>query len=81
MKGEKAPIDPRYRERSLAEAKLVEVIDWCHEFDPQQRPSVFDVVQFLRDAKTEVEDALTTDMSPNGDHQKKNIISNLTSTR
>jgi hypothetical protein len=52
--GEKAPIDPRYRQRSLAESKLVEVIDWCHEFDPQNRPSIFDVVQFLRNATEEL---------------------------
>jgi serine/threonine protein kinase len=54
-RGDKAPIDPRYKERSFAESKLVEVIDWCHEFDPQNRPSVFDVVQFLQDAMTELD--------------------------
>lgn len=55
MQGDKAPIDPRYRERSVADAKLAEVIDWCHEFDPQKRPSIFDVVQFLRDAMKELD--------------------------
>jgi serine/threonine protein kinase len=53
--GEKAPRDPRYRERGLPESNLVEVIHWCHEFDPQKRPCVFDVVQFLRDAMEELD--------------------------
>jgi hypothetical protein len=63
--GEKAPLDQRYREQSLPESKLVEVIDWCHEFDPQKRPSVFDVVQFLRDAMEEL-DAVTSKEVKNG---------------
>ena len=52
--GEKAYIDPRYKERSLAEAKLAEIIGQCHSFKPKDRPSIFQVVKFLRDALEEV---------------------------
>jgi len=51
--GEKAYIDPRYKERSLAEAKLVHIIDQCHQFEPEGRPSIFEVVEFLREAIVE----------------------------
>jgi hypothetical protein len=54
MNGEKAYIDPRYKERSLAESKLVYIIDLCHEFEPEKRPSIFEVVEFLREAMEEV---------------------------
>ena len=53
-KGDKVFIDPRYRERSLAEAKLVEIIEKCHEFNPKHRASIFEVVEFLRHAVQEV---------------------------
>jgi len=53
-KGEKPHIDPRYKERSLGEAKLAEIIDQCHSFKPENRPSIFQVVKFLRDALEEV---------------------------
>ena len=56
-KGEKAYIDPRYKERSVAEAKLVEIIDRCHEFKPDDRPSIFEVVEFLRTALNQVDEA------------------------
>ena len=51
--GEKAYIDPRYKERSLAEAKIAEIIDQCHEYNPDDRPSIFEVVKFLREALEE----------------------------
>ena len=49
-------IDPRYRERSLAEAKLVEIIEKCHQSYPWDRPSIFEVVAFLRDALEDIND-------------------------
>ncbi len=52
--GEIPFIDPRYRERSREEAKLVEIIEACHEFHPDDRPSIFEVVAFLRDALLEI---------------------------
>jgi serine/threonine protein kinase len=51
--GETAYIDPRYKE-GLAEAKIAEIIERCHAFKPDDRPSIFEVVDFLRKALTEV---------------------------
>lgn len=53
-KGEKAYIDPRYKERSVEEAKLADIIEQCHAFKPDDRPNVFEVVAFLRQALKEV---------------------------
>ena len=56
--GERPYIDPRYEERSLAEAKLVEVIDKCHEYYPEDRPSIFEVVDILWQALEEIYDEM-----------------------
>lgn len=61
LKGEKAPIDARFKNRSVEEAKLVEIIDWCHEFDPKKRPTIFQVVDFLADAVKQVESGDTNE--------------------
>ena len=50
MKGETAFIDPRYRQRSKEEAKLVEIIEKCFLFEPEKRISIFDIVRMLEDA-------------------------------
>lgn len=52
--GEKPYIDPRYTHRSLAEARLAEIIDKCLSYYPEDRPSIFEVVKFLRNALKEV---------------------------
>jgi serine/threonine protein kinase len=57
---EKPWIDPRYKDGDLAEAKLAEIIPRCLEYFPQKRPSVFDLVGWLREAVEEVENAQTT---------------------
>jgi len=54
--GEKAYIDPRYKERSLAEAKLIEIIEKCHAYYEQDRPSIFEVVKLLWQAIEEVQE-------------------------
>ena len=59
--GEKAYIDPRYKERSLAEAKLIEIIDQCHEYYPEDRPSIFEVADMLWQALEEVHEAMDED--------------------
>ena len=59
--GEKPYIDSRYKERSLAEAKLVEIIEKCHEYFEINRPSIFEVVDFLSEALEEVHDAMNED--------------------
>jgi serine/threonine protein kinase len=53
--GEKPWIDPRYKDGDIAEAKLAEIIPRCLEYFPQRRPSVFDVVGWLRAAVEEVQ--------------------------
>jgi serine/threonine protein kinase len=52
LKHERAYIDPRYRSRSYAEGKLVEVMEQTWEFDPKERISIFRVVEELRKAVT-----------------------------
>jgi hypothetical protein len=50
MKGEKPPIDPRYRERSFAERTMVDIIERCWIYNPDERIDIFEVVHILRDA-------------------------------
>ena len=49
--GRKPFIDERYRSRSLIEARLVEVMEPCWEFEAANRPSIFDIVKHLRETK------------------------------
>ncbi|KAL7544377.1 hypothetical protein ACHAWF_007762, partial [Thalassiosira exigua] len=53
--GKRAYIDPRYRERSFAEGKLVELMELCWKPDPDERISMFGAVEFLREAVRENE--------------------------
>jgi len=53
MGGNITYIDPRYSSRSKEEAKLVEVIKQCYIYDPDERPSIFKVVELLRTAVSE----------------------------
>ncbi|GAX24170.1 hypothetical protein FisN_4Lh255 [Fistulifera solaris] len=50
MKGEKPPIDPRFRERSFAEQTMVDIIERCWIYNPDERIDIFGVVQILREA-------------------------------
>jgi hypothetical protein len=43
-------IDPRYKKSSFEEGILLETVERIWKLDPAERPSIFDVVQFLRDA-------------------------------
>ena len=52
LRHERAYIDPRYRSRSSVENKLVEVMEQTWEFDPNDRISIFKVVQVLREKVT-----------------------------
>jgi serine/threonine protein kinase len=59
-RGETAYIDPRYKVSSREEAALAEIVEKCHAFNPDDRPSIFEVVAFLRQALkdvSEVEDS------------------------
>eukprot|EP00815_Leptocylindrus_aporus_P011123 CAMPEP_0116059472 /NCGR_PEP_ID=MMETSP0322-20121206/5811_1 /TAXON_ID=163516 /ORGANISM="Leptocylindrus danicus var. apora, Strain B651" /LENGTH=572 /DNA_ID=CAMNT_0003543849 /DNA_START=134 /DNA_END=1852 /DNA_ORIENTATION=- len=46
-------IDPRYRTRSFAEGKLVEIMERCWKYDPDERADIFEVVDFLQKAVEE----------------------------
>jgi hypothetical protein len=69
--GEKAYIDPRYKERSLAEAKLVEIIEKCHEYWPEDRPSIFEVINFLWDAIEEVHHAMMNEEEDEDEYEDR----------
>jgi serine/threonine protein kinase len=56
--GETPLIDPRYRGRSYAEGKLVEIIERCWEYYPDKRIDMFRVADFLREAVAENEKRL-----------------------
>ena len=48
-------VDSRYRERSFAEKKLIELMEMCWRYDPDERINMFDAVKFLRQAIKENE--------------------------
>ena len=52
--GVKPYIDPGYKHKSIAAAKLTEIIEQCYAFKPEDRPSIFEIVEFLQDALREV---------------------------
>ena len=52
-RGETAYIDDRYRTRSFAESKLVQLIEKCFVFDPEERITIFEAVRFLQEAINE----------------------------
>mmetsp|Transcript_9348 Transcript_9348/g.21083 ORF Transcript_9348/g.21083 Transcript_9348/m.21083 type:complete len:691 (+) Transcript_9348:93-2165(+) len=54
--GGKLPyVDPRYNERSFGEKKLIELMEKCWVYDPDERISIFEAVNFLRKAIKENE--------------------------
>ena len=53
--GETAFIDPRFRDRSFAESKLVDIIPLCWKYDPDDRIDIFELVRLLREAVKENE--------------------------
>jgi len=58
QQGETAYINPVYLDPhtspSRAEHHLATIITHCHEYNPQDRPSIFEVVDFLRKAVEEI---------------------------
>jgi hypothetical protein len=48
--GELPYVDPRYKDRSYAEKMLVELMEKCWIYDPDERISSFEAVEFLRKA-------------------------------
>lgn len=51
--GKTAFLDPRYKGRSYAESQLVKVLEGCWQYNPDDRPSIFEVTTQLRDAISE----------------------------
>ena len=49
--GELPYIDPRYRERSYIESRLIDVMLECWKYKPEDRISIFDLVLFLRETR------------------------------
>ncbi len=48
LNGEKTVIDPVYQTRSYIEQSLVEIIEKCWTFDPNERPSIFEIIDDLK---------------------------------
>jgi hypothetical protein len=42
-------IDPRWRTRSYVEGRLVEIMEKCWSYDPDQRIDIFEAVRLLRE--------------------------------
>ena len=60
LAGKTAYIDPRWKERSPAEATLVELIPRCFEYEPMNRISIFELVDHLKKAVSELlQDGMT----------------------
>jgi hypothetical protein len=57
-KGTNATIDARFKQRSFGEAKLAEIIPRMRAFKPEDRPSIFEVVDFLSKALDELHEPL-----------------------
>jgi len=53
--GERPYVDPRYRNRSYAEGTLVEVMEACWAYNPDQRPDLYAVVLQLQEATNYLE--------------------------
>lgn len=50
VNGNSAFIDERYRTYSFGDGKLVELIEKCWAYKPEDRPTIYEVVEFLREA-------------------------------
>jgi serine/threonine protein kinase len=49
MDGVQPFVDDRYRTRSFIEGELVKIMEDCWRFQSKNRPSIFEIVQYLRD--------------------------------
>ena len=49
--GKTTYIDPRIKTRSFEEGKLVEIMERCWTYKADDRPTVFEIVEFLRNAR------------------------------
>jgi Protein tyrosine and serine/threonine kinase len=51
--GKRAFVDPRWKERSYIESKLVDVMEQCWEHNPNNRIDIFTVIQLLQEIQVE----------------------------
>lgn len=51
-----AYIDPRWKDHSMAEGKLADIIPLCWATAASERVSIFEIVELLRDALKEVKE-------------------------
>ena len=72
-RGATAYIDDRYRKRSFAESKLVELIELCFIYDPGERITIFGAVDFLREALTENEERKKLNIPFEDEHLSKDL--------
>ena len=49
--GERPFVDERYRTRSFIESRLVTIMERMWEYRPEDRPTIFEVVQYLYETK------------------------------
>jgi hypothetical protein len=55
-KGKKPFIDPRYRTRSYAEGKLVDVMELCWAYHAEERPEIQTVIVQLQEASDHLDE-------------------------
>ena len=66
-------MDPRFRRRSFIERRLVDIIEKCHNLNPEKRPGIFEVVDFLRETKHIYERTKGKDISLQSLNKKASI--------
>jgi hypothetical protein len=49
LRGEMPYIDPRYENRSFIEGRLYRIMKRCYQFDPVDRVSIFEVIEYLEE--------------------------------
>jgi len=54
--GEYPYVDPRYRTRSNIESRYVEIMEKTWDREPANRPTIFEVIEFLRETKARAAD-------------------------
>jgi serine/threonine protein kinase len=79
--GTRPYLDPRYRERSLIEGGLYDIMQQCFEVEPEDRVDIFSVVRHLRAIQDDVTKELTSRNLPpyNGDAVMRELARHIVS--
>jgi hypothetical protein len=51
MSGQRPYLHPGFRQRTMVERRLAEIMDLCHVLEPEGRVDIFEVVQHLQETK------------------------------